>query len=257
MVPTMIQSDLLSRMLSDVYLNGVIKECVIVIKENVAYVNAIDMTTSIFVQAKTPAELEDGKMGISDINLLIKCLNFMSGAAVKATKHDNRLEMVPKKGSKVNYLLSEVDLIPTYKEELDNVDVIEDELEDGDYLESVPLTETIVSEIVQSIALLGHNSVVLTVNKRGHIAAHSGTESEHQSEVFVGKVENKSPFSIKFYSTHLTNILNRIDFTKEPKLYLSKTSPLIVITESSSWMLQPISGNPEDDVDAETKNDEE
>lgn len=236
----MIETGSVAKMLSDVSLKKTIEECVINVVDGIASVYAMDMTSSLFVQASAELAIDDVQLGIGDLELLHKSMVMLKGVPVKVDQVENRLQFSPKTGSKVKFLLTAVDLIPTYDDEFATVgDVIGTELEA--YGDGIPLTENIISELLQAMHLFDHNSVVFNVSKKGKVTMHSGNDNEHQIESTIGKIDADAPFTLKVYAKHLAPVLAAIDPNCGPVLSLKEDSSVIIHSTTSSWMLELIS----------------
>ena len=60
--------------LEGVHLGGIVEDCVIRIKDSVAYIKAMDMTSSVYIQTECPFDNPDDIIGIGNLALLIKYL---------------------------------------------------------------------------------------------------------------------------------------------------------------------------------------
>lgn len=225
-----------ARALNDVYLGNIIDECVVTFEDGKAYIKAMDLTSSLFVQTSADIEHDDGQVGIADLTLFVKYLNMIKDIDVTIKQDDNKFIIKPTKGAIVRYLLAEVDLIPSYKEEWPD-DLFEDEI--TNYGKSMTLKQENVSEFVSIMNLFNPNSVYFKVDKKGKVTLHGGQETENQFDVYLGKIKGVDHCSIKVYGKLLTPILNAVDYGADPQLYLCNGAPIIVMTEKTNWMLNP------------------
>jgi len=229
----------LAKALNDVHLSNTIEECVITIEDNVASILAIDITESCFVSTSAEFEHEDTQFGIGNLSLFCKYMNTLKDVSVKFKQKDNVLTIKPKNGAVVKYIMADVDLIPSYKDEWEEEgDIIKNELDE--YTGSFDLTLEKVSEFMNLMGMFDSSSVSFSVDKKGKITLHGGKETEHQIDVILGSSD--IPESTTFvYNKHLGAVLNSIDFGAEPKLYLSEDEAVIITTNTSSWLLRPVS----------------
>ncbi len=228
----------LARALSDVHLNNLIEECVVTFDDGKAYIKAMDLTSSLFVQTSAEIDHEDGQCGIANLALFGKYLNLIKDIDVTIKQKENILTVKPAKGSTVKYLLAEVDLIPSYNDEWDD-NILEEELEK--FTGKMSLTQESVSDFLQVMGLFAPNSVYFEVSKKGLVTLHGGRETEHQFEVKLGKIKDVDPCTVKVYGKHLTPILSALDFKDDTELFLTEGEAIIISTTQTSWMLQPTS----------------
>ncbi len=240
----MISADKLAKMLSDVSLNKIITECVINVKDAVATVYAIDLTSTVFVQTNVPLkDMEDCQLGIGDLDLFVKYMNSLSTSNLTLSVKNNRLVVVPTEGASVRYVLSDQDLIVTFDENfVEQGDVIQAEFDEYDYFDGMALTQKAVDSLLTPVNLFAPNSIIFKVSKKGKVTAHSGKETEHQIDVAMGSTGKGDGCNVKVYTKHMTSVLNAINFEENPHIFFSadEESSIVIQTDSSSWILQPI-----------------
>jgi len=228
----------LERAIRDVNLGDIIEECVITFEDDEAVIQAMDLTSSLYVETTASAEFEDGQIGIGSLALFGKYLGFLKGSEVDIQQKENRLIVKPDTGTIVKYLLAEVDLIPSFNEEWGN-DILTKELEN--YGKSMKLQKSSVDSCLKYFGLFTPNSMYFEVDKKGLVTLHGGKETDHIFIVDLGKIKGVDPCVVKVYGKHLTPVLSAIDYSSHPKLYLKEDEAVIIATDISSWMLQPIS----------------
>lgn len=240
----MITADKLAKMLSDVALNKVIEECVINVKDEVATVYAIDLTSTVFVQTSVPmSDMDDCQLGIGDLGLFVKYMTSLGALDLKLSIKNNRLVVAPSEGASVRYVLSDEDLIVTYDDNfIEQGDVIAAEFEEYEYGTGLSLTEKAVDDLLNPVNLFAPNSIIFKVNKKGKVTAHSGNETEHQIDVVLGTMKTADPCEVKVYAKHISEVLNAVMFEENPKMFLSSDddASVVITTNTSSWILQPI-----------------
>lgn len=233
----------LVHVLSDVYLGNLIEECVVIIEDNVAYITAMDMSSSLFVHTKGEVEFKDDTIGISNLGLFIKYLNSLKDMEVKFKRKDNKLTVKPKAGATVNYILADVDLVPTYDEAWqEEGDVIANEVEGFKKGSALKLTQEPIDEFLRVMSMFSPNSVSINIDTKGNVFLHGGSQdNEHQFDVKVGKLKGAEACSIKVFGKHLAPVLFAIDYNANPTLYIEEgIASVIVGTDSASWMLQSV-----------------
>lgn len=226
----------LARALDNVLLGNLIEECVITFEDDKAYIKAMDLTSSLYIQTVADIEHDDIQIGVGSLPLFVKYLHMISDVDVTIKHKDTRMMIKPKTGGVVNYKLAQVDLIPTF--DSDWGDLIEEALEEYD--SSTKLKQVPISEFLSIMGLFTPNSVYFEVDSKGKVILHGGKETSHMFEVELGKIKGVDPCSLKVYGKHLTPVLSSIDYNEEPRLYLKQDDAVIISTNKSSWILQLI-----------------
>jgi len=233
----------LSRVLDNVFLGGIIDECVIKVEDDKAIIQAMDLTDSVYVQTEADLDFEDCKLGLADLTRFTKYLSSIKDVDVTLTLKDVRLTLKPKGGGRVSYLLSEADLIPSYDYEWEEEgagDLVKDELTNFD--KPMLLKEDTINEFLSLMRLFGTNSVHLKVDSKGTVYIHAGPETGHQFDVKIGKIKNVDSCEIKMYGDNIVAVLSVLDYTENPKMYISaeEDSPIVITTTSTGWVLRPM-----------------
>lgn len=226
---------LLVTMLESVHLGGLIEECVLTIKKGRAIVRATDITESIYVSSSVETEQEDDQWGLGNLGLFIKCLKAYDTADVM--RRDNRLIIKPQKGASVKYLLSEVDVIPTYKEEWNDTEPLEELMGGFDENSGIDIPKLGIQEFLKLSKMFDSNVVHFTINPKGRVFLGGGSESDHQFAVDFGK-SNQSDFLVKLYGKHVGAIIGAI--AGDATLYINPSDAVVIRTEDTSWVMNPI-----------------
>lgn len=233
----------LARSVNSVFLNNVIEGCVINIGKNSALIKAIDSSASVFVHTKAPLEEQDPcVIGIHDLRVFNKYINSVKGIDATLNIKDNRLKIKTARGSSVQYLLAEPDLVPSYNDEWPD-SILEDEL--ANFGKGVKLQKADIDEFLQLISVFNSNSVEFVVSKKGAVSVQGGNETQHQISVPLGKIKGVGASTVKVYTEFLVSIFNAMNFDEEPTLYIREQEqgeivPIIVGTTSTHWVIQPI-----------------
>ncbi len=230
----------LAKALNDVHLGGLIDDCVVTFEDDKAYIRAMDLTSSLFVETSAEVEHEEGQIGISNLSLFVKYLNTIKDLDVTIKHKENRMSIKPKDGGTVNYMLSEVDLIPSFDDEWEDT-MFEDEI--ALHGNPMALKQVRVSDFLSIIGLFQPNSIYFKVSEKGIVSVHGGAETEHQFDVTLGRVKEPTACEVKVYGKHLTPILAGLNYEEEPQLYLTEGESIVISTTSSNWILEPISSD--------------
>lgn len=225
--------------LNDVYLGGIIGECVIEVEGGTSVVRAMDMTNSVFVESKAQVDMPDCQIGIADIGLFTKYLSSLGAADVQFSIDDDYvLKIRPKGGSTVKYVLSEPEHVPSFDESWDS-STIKDEL--ALYSVSMPLTEQPVQEFLNLMGMFSPNSVSFHVTKSGRVSLHGGMETEHNFNTSIGTMKNCGPFDIQVYGKNIKQVLSRVDYGANPQLMMDPEEAVVVHSDCTTWIIQPVS----------------
>ena len=237
--------DELTKALQDVHLGGLLDDCVIIIEDDKAYITAMELSSSLFIQASAEFEFGDDKIGISTLALFTKYLSTLNGEDVKFKRKDNVLTVKPKGGTQVKYVLADYDLIPTYDEEWEESgNVIEAEIAEFGENSKIKLTQQAVSEFLKHMNMFSPNSVYINITGKGKVTMHGGgNANENQFDVNLGTIKGADECSIRIYGKHLTAVLNAVDFKNKPFLYVEDGQESIIVdTETTSWLLRSTIG---------------
>ncbi len=226
--------------LENVYLGGIIKECVIEFDGNVAYISAMDSSSSLFVQASAEIEHEDDTIGIDDLVLFMKYMNMIKETDVTFTHTENRLVIKPKGRGTVKYMLGQVDLIPSFDPDWEQDEIAK---ETKKYSDSMELQQDKVKEMIDDIGIFTPNSVVFEIDNKGKLVVHGGPDTSHKFNCPLGKIKGAESYSVKVFSEHLVAVLSAVDFSAKPELFLKEEEALIISTKEASWVLQPVTLN--------------
>jgi len=223
----------LKKALSNVSLNGTIKDCVVHIKKGTVRIQAVDLSSSVLAETSAECGIDDCTIGIGNIDLLLKYLRTVTDD-VKVQLKDNVLVFTSEHGSKVHYLLDECDLITSYDDEWPQ-DIISTLVKEYKY--KIQLKEAPVSEFLSMLKLFGSNTAVVSVSDK-KCFLHGGTEIEHQFDVLLGKVKGIKELNNKMYSEYLFAVLSNIDFSEKAYMYLKENDDIIIVNGTSMWSIK-------------------
>ena len=227
--------------LEAVHLGGIVEDCVVRVKDSVAHIKAMDMTSSVYIQTECPFDNKDDVLGLGNLALLIKYLKSYASANMELTRNDNTLIVKPDNGATLRYLLSQVDLVPTYNSEWDELE--EDPIKAilAAHTLKVELKEETVKEFLKLMGLFKPNGVLINISKRGRVSFHGGNETDHQFTLIVGdSTAQEEPLSIKLYGANLSAVLSTLTY-EEPVFMYVVGSEVSIVMENSAWVLSPLS----------------
>ena len=231
--------------LESVYLGGIIEDCVITVKDNTAHIKAMDMTSSVYAQVSSPFEYKDDVIGLGNLSLLIKYLKSYTSSKMSFLRNDNVLTVKPENGGTLKYLLSQVDLVPTYNSEWEDSD---DPIKAAVASQTckLELKEESVKEFLKLMGLFKPNGVTITVSKRGRVSIQGGNTTEHQFTVIIGDADpQEEPISVKLYGNNINAVFSVLSFAKPVYMYMVGGEVLIQ-ADGFAWVLRPLSADSED-----------
>jgi len=231
----------MKRLLEKVHLNGLIEECLLKIEGGVGTVVAIDLTNSVFLQAREEGleGLADGSYGITNITLLIKYLKTIGDEDVNYTVSDDGkwLTLKRKSKGKISVLLIEdEDLVCTkMTEEPDMEEII------SKYGCSIRFKASFVTEAAYYMGLINEQSVTFQIKDKKAIL-HTDQKANQYFELPVkGVVESDDDFSVTIYGKHLMSLFEVIKVKKETKIYILPEYPIVFKQDDENyWAITPI-----------------
>jgi len=224
-----------ARSIMDVYLGGIIDECVVTVEDGKAKIKAMDLTTTLFVDTVTEFDQDDCVIGVGNMDLLSKIIAITDAITGFSESH---IEFKPEKSSKVRFLLFEPDLVPSFNTEWTD-DIVDQELASNNYCEPFKLKASKLEQFKVWNDIFKIPSIGITV-KNGALSFHCGREASHQFAVKLGNVSGLDSLSIKVLGKFILPVLNALDFELDPVLYLSEEGPVVIRTKTSTWMIQPL-----------------
>lgn len=236
---------ILAKVLKECHLNGLIEECLLVIKKGKGSIEAVDPTNSLIAIIKgerVASKDVSSTLGLGDLALLIKFLSPITDKELSFDDTDEgRLTLRCKdKRKKLMYLLTEPELIPTrLAEEESKTELIDDIIEKS---EEVELEEGPIRDFLSNITLLKTDTVRL-YGKEDLVMFECGESTGHMIEIVIAKMTTFNKIEVRLSGDHLAKIFNTIDFDGkvEPKLYFSKGASAVIVKNGKTlWALLPI-----------------
>jgi len=240
-------------MLKQVNLGGILEECVLVIKNGKAKIEAVDITNSLIVICKKPIMPKDTNItfGLGNLDILIKFLSTLGDSKLyfKCTSTIFKLTKVGGR-RKLDYLLTQPDLIAT------QLQAEGSEKQDDPYKKmkkmmdlTIDLTASFIKDFLSYINLLKTKDVTLDFDEDDmKLTFICGGTNDHKFELELStEVEgvdrdDADSFSIKVNGEHLARIFSTIDFDEDDPPTLSFTEDELIMVEdnNAAWALVPL-----------------
>lgn len=238
----------LTKLLQRAYLGGLVRECVLVEDQGFTYIQAVDMSNSLYLDVGITTSLTSlGTLGLGDLTVLTKFLEtHKDNPDLKIVRNNNRLVITAGTRGRMKYLLAEPEAIPTTVSDPD----------------SMPRLVQTVTHVVNITAAQAHDiqSLVNTIKPAavnfvlgadGNVTIAGGLQSDHQFELPIGPLVTggNAPFQTSVYANHLVAVLNVLDWAPDPppenwpgpQILAAANRPLIVRQDDDSlWALSPV-----------------
>jgi len=254
---SVIFTSLLLGMLKDCHLAGVMEECVLDISAGQGSIEAVDITNSLMVitKSKITSKSISGSFGLGNLELLIKFLSMNNDKKMNVKNTSRQMNIKRIDGQrKLNYLLTDPELIATRLIDDDDVDKPVDPLKklSGLMKYKVIISEKIIKDFLSYIGMLKDKDITIEFDGKKYITVVCGGENDHQLRLkSKAKVKGKSKkaFGFKLNGEHLAHIFNVIEYDAEdpPVMRFAKKKPTMITRKSTAWALMPVVGVEEED----------
>jgi len=224
--------------LTSVHLGGTIENCVVTVEGGVAHVLAMDMSSSLFIEVSADVDIEDCQIGIDDLQLLLKYLNSLKDLDVEVSITGNRIVFKPEANPVVKFLLSEVDMIPSWDEEWVPGEAAN---EFEKYEGALKLDASKASEVIQMVSMFGGN-ISFDVSSRGVVSVNGGSEATHQYTIKLGVCKEFKESCTPLLGKRILEVLKVVDFTKHPVILLLEGEPVVIKSDNACWVLSAQAG---------------
>ena len=248
-----IDTNKLLQMISSCHLGGVIDECVLNINEGTGEIQAVDITNSLIFLGKIKKITRNnisGEYGLGDLGLLIKFLGSMREETTTFKPKRRYLEFKRKDGrKKVNYLLTEPDMVST---KLDETDEKKDKKSvEGKLLKDttvhIDITDSFINSFITNINMLSSKDVLIRYDGDEGVQFICGTENEHQINLLIEdgvEGDEGEEVDLRLNGEHLFSILSIIKATKgndDPvSIHFEDQRPVVIKSGSITWSLIPL-----------------
>jgi hypothetical protein len=243
-----IETNKLLTMLKQIWLQGVLNECVIEVKHGKATVEAVDMTNTLVVLTTGMVMTKDTDtiLGLGNLELLINFLSSLEDKQVSFKKSSNHLSITRQDGRrKLDYLTTEPDLIATRLIEDDNDAEPYDTYSAMTEFE-VELSPTFIKDFLTYVGLLKTKDATLIFDGEEEVKFSLGDPDEHQFEITLNnEVESEAesdPFKVLVNGEHLSHVFKIIDYDEKdpPIMKFAEDVPIMVEYKKTAWALLPI-----------------
>lgn len=247
-----IKREKLLHLLKQVFLGGIINECVLDIRKGVATVEAVDITNSLIVIVKGSVMSKDVKtsLGVGNLDLLIRFLNAIGEKKLYFKEKGTNLTVSKKDSSrKLNYLLTQPDLIPTRLSSDD--DDPKGKINDMT-IARTDLTEAVAKDILTYLGIADTKDVKL-VYEDEQLTFVCGKEHEHQFEIvseadvdYTG--DEPDDFELMINGEHLANILSilAVNDMNPVSIHFGPDVPVVIEDKNAFWALSSTVDEEED-----------
>ena len=244
-----VRSNLFLDMLKRIYLGGIFEECVLNIKKGKGEVTAVDITNSMIVISKKRIMPKNiiNEFGLGNLELLIKFLSSIEDNKMQFQTTENSLILMRPDGKrKLNYLLTQTELIATRFQEEDEEEAPYNKISKM-MKHRINITNSFAKDFLVYIGLLKTKEIMLEYDGHENVLFTCGSSEDHQFELQLeSKVEDGDTkgFTIKLNGEHLSKILSVINFDEEqlPVLSFAKNKPIMIEEGGTAWVLVPIIG---------------
>jgi len=195
------------------HLNGIIDDAVITVKDNVATIDAIDMSQCVFVHAvENIGEAQDCKIGIQRLSVFLKVLEAITEDTVKYTisgEENQWLKLGIKNRGDARFLLTEPDLIATF---IDGQQFIEKILSAANI--QMALNPKSVEDFLYFMHLFNSDTVVINVKNKA-VTITPSPDSPQSFDVNFGELEKDIEIEATITGKHIQEIMKGLQFGQE------------------------------------------
>jgi hypothetical protein len=240
-----IKTKQLSDLLKNVYLGGIIPECIININKKSFKIEAVDPTnTLIFIDSSIilKEKEKENQIGIPNINLLNKFLSTIEDKKLLFKLEDNNLILTRKdKRRKLKLVLSSPETITTalLKDDEDE-DTKQIMLDMQDY--KIDLPKDFISDFLTYIGLSESKDVSMTYDKKLIVTIGSNISHQFTIEVdkeHVSKMKKKDKtIDLKINGDFLARVFSVIG--SSAFLYIANEKPIVIQEGTTMWAIAPL-----------------
>ena len=236
----------LTRILEAAHLGGAIDELVLVVKDGVGIISAVDKTSCAFVLIEGPVgEIPNATLGLKEVGFFIKAISSAGSEKIDFLVEDGRWFRIKMQGAgDVKVLLaSSPDMIPTaimeYEEPVQNM------------RDAAPHRVELAKEACERFLYfqdLVKNTTTVVKIFGGSMTVGSGQYETRTFTVEMGSVEfegDGEDFSIAVFGDFMKEIFKLLDWSEEapiPVMWVGPAAPVIIEQgEGFFWTLSPSS----------------
>ena len=238
-----VKSDIFINHIKKASIEGLINEAVLDDKLNFAVTDDARSVVAISNNKFVNASTEFGKVGLYDLGLLIKSIQFCKGVVddeqgdIEVVVKDNKL-LFKKGDNEVKFLLSNPKVISSTIE--NSADVLR-KFSSTDCIQVVVDNKDIDS-ILKAISLLNPEVITLVCSKK-KVMCFIGKETEHNVNLKMGTYANNGDeyeMSLKFKPDLFSKVLTTISGSNNNTFELRKDFPIVIRTDEYTWIVAPL-----------------
>jgi hypothetical protein len=224
-------------LLSFAAMDGLIEECVLVVKKGVGTIRAVDMSNSVFVSVSSPlAGIAEGTYGLGNIGTMVRFLmSFGEADTLSCVIEGPKLTLAKKGHGRVSFTLLKPEEVPT---------VVQQENPE-EKLASVSTEKFSVSKdglerFAYYMGLFSSQMVVLKGRKEQvSLASPSFENNTFHMRLAQSKLQD---FSTTVYAANLLRVLRLTLNQGEDKVEVcaGEGAPIIIRLKDNMWALTPI-----------------
>ncbi len=230
----------LKALLERVCLGGLIDECLLIVKEGVGNITAVDTGGSVLLAVSEELSgIEKGKYGISMISTLIKFLGMCKDKELTYAITDDKkwLQLHHKGHGKLSVMLLETEMVST---KLNEDPAIAEEMKK--YKVCIDIEQRFIDDALRFMSLVSVGTIAFKV-AGGRVQLISGFQGDTQQfEVPLGECKDVEDFECATYAPQVIKVLSVMRAGKSSRIYLhSKKKPIIIQQDSKNvWALSSV-----------------
>jgi hypothetical protein len=231
-------------LLENIYLGGLITECVLDINKNVLSIEAVDKGNSIYVSAKCNASfsIKSDTLGLSDINILLKYFKMVGNNDIVISRIQERLNIKWKGHGIFKYLLTEPDSIESIVKD-DEALISFKKLK----THTLIVKQSVVQQLLSYLSLTKSTLVRFRIMNadKNRVRISSDSEGEHNFSMIAGITSTKktNDISVVVLADNLIPILDVLKFegdSKQVTFGFGQKRPLIIQQNENLWAVMPL-----------------
>ncbi len=239
------ESKPMAELLGHVNVRGLVEECLLSVVGGLATVQAIDLTSSLFLScsAKIGGSGDSLSIGLTKLSMLSKFLADAGDTPFLFKIRDNWLSVKQKRRGSLKIRLLDAESVPT---------IVESPVTLGQIGQDAIVQLNVLPESVERLSyfvgLVGAPSVVFSVDLKGHVAVSSNDIAEQQFSFVFGKGvfarKCDKVFSSEVLADHLLKVfatVGPIEKSGDVRMLIGADCPVIVAMNTGDfWASTPI-----------------
>jgi hypothetical protein len=227
----------LNSILKKVHLGGAIEECLLVIKNGIGTIEAIDPTNCVFVSVKerVSGKDENCELGIIEMATMIKLLDSIQEDEVDFKVASEQITFKVKGRGEARFTLAKPELISTSVGDVDVSDIKESSPNE------VEIEKKHVEDFVYFMGLFGSGTTVIE-SRKNKISLGSGEQEEKSFKNSFGKGASIPDLQVSVYGDLFKSVLNELTWDEDsetPTINIGEDSPVLIQQGKASWALTP------------------